>query len=200
MRIHGKSVKNSKNADNFTVCVYEKTLSTFGSDHFGRFRRIDKHTGQIEVNSTLSYQMASVIVLTVRAVDANAAENVPEQFDEVEVTLFVKPFQNRNPLLTVAGRPADGASTLTVAVAEETPIGSELVRLEAVDVLTNGTLYGFQAVDALPRQIAMDYAGKVILTERLDYETLEDKVSTTFDPRKVFVPSPLEVVLGKVSS
>lgn len=127
--------------------------------------------------------MASVIVLTVRAVDANAAVNVQEQFDEVEVTFFVRPYKNVNPVFTNAGWPssADGDDTaaLVVRVDEETPIGSELVQLRAVDPTTNGSLYDFKAVTAVPRQLAMDYAGKVILTERLDYETLEEKVRTT---------------------
>lgn len=123
--------------------------------------------------------MASVIVLTVRAVDMNAVENVREQYDQVEITFFVKPYMNKNPVFTNAGWSADGGdlSTLVVRVDEETPIGTELVQLKASDVLTNESLYDFKAVTAVPRQIAMDYAGKVILTERLDYETLENKVS-----------------------
>jgi len=122
--------------------------------------------------------MASVIILTVRAVDTNAAENVQQQFDEVEITFFVKPHVNKNPLFTNGGWSADDSSTLVLKVDEETPIGTELVQLRAVDVLTNGSLYDFKAVTAVPRQVAMDYTGKVILTERLDYETLENKVRT----------------------
>lgn len=122
--------------------------------------------------------MASVIVLTIRAVDMNAVENVHEQYDEVEITFFVKPYMNKNPVFTNSGFSADGeSSTLIVRVDEETPIGTELVQLKAIDVLTNESLYDFKAITAVPRQIAMDYAGKVILTERLDYETLEDKVT-----------------------
>lgn len=140
------------------------------------FCSINKHTGEIKVNTPLNYQMASVIVLTIRAVDMNAMVNVQEQFDQVEITFFVKPYKNKNPLFTNAGWSADDASTLVIKVDEETPIGSELVQLRAIDVLTNGSLYDFKPVTAVPRQIAMDYAGKVILTERLDYETLENKV------------------------
>jgi hypothetical protein len=120
--------------------------------------------------------MASVIVLTIRAVDMNAVENVQDQFDQVEITFFVKPFKNKNPLFTNGGWSSEDSSTLVLKVDEESPIGSELVQLRAIDVLTNGSLYDFKAVTAVPRQIAMDYAGKVILTERLDYETLENKV------------------------
>lgn len=138
--------------------------------------RIDKNTGEIKVNSTLSYQMASVIVLTVRAVDTNAVENVREQFDQVEVTFFVKPYNNKNPVFTNGGWSTDNSSVLIAKVNEESPIGTELIQLKAIDVLTNESLYDFKAVTALPRQIAMDYSGKVILTERLDYETLENKV------------------------
>ncbi|VVC39330.1 Hypothetical protein CINCED_3A006945 [Cinara cedri] len=142
---------------------------------------IDKHTGDIKVNSTLSYQMASVIVLTVRAVDTNAVDNVKEQHDEAEVTVFVKPFKNQNPVFTTnSGWSAtdESSAPLVVSIDEETPIGTEIVQLGAVDVLTNRSLYGFEAVTAVPRQIAMDYTGKVILTERLDYETLRDKTLT----------------------
>lgn len=124
--------------------------------------------------------MASVIVLTVRAVDMNAAVNVQEQFDQVEITFFVKPHNNKNPVFVNEGWSVDNTSVLIAKVAEETPIGTELIQLKAVDVLTNGSLYDFKAVTALPRQIAMDYSGKIILTERLDYETLEDKVSFLF--------------------
>lgn len=128
------------------------------------------------MNSALSYQMASVIVLTVRAVDTNAVENVREQFDQVEVTFFLKPYNNKNPVFTNGGWSTDNTSVLIAKVNEESPIGTELIQLKAIDVLTNESLYDFKAVTALPRQIAMDYSGKVILTERLDYETLENKV------------------------
>lgn len=117
--------------------------------------------------------------MTVRAVDTNAADNVQEQYDEVEVTVFVKPFKNQNPVVTAnSARTSaqDSSAPLVVTVDEETPIGTELVQLGAIDVLTNRSLIGFEAVTALPRQVAMDYTGKVILTERLDYETLRDKV------------------------
>lgn len=127
--------------------------------------------------------MASVIVLTVRAVDTNAVDNVKEQYDEAEVTVFIKPFKNQNPMfVTNSGWPAAGDSSmpLVIEVDEETPIGTELVQLSAVDVLTNRSIYGFEPVTALPRQIAVDYTGKVILTERLDYETLHNKVCTGF--------------------
>lgn len=162
-------------------------------------RSIDKHTGDIKVNSTLSYQMASVIVLTVRAVDTNAADNVKEQYDEAEVTVFVKPYKNQNPVFTTnAGWSGadDSAAPLVIAVDEETPIGTELVQLGAVDVLTNRSLYGFEAVTALPRQIAMDYTGKVILTERLDYETLRDKVRTGSACQRLFT-LPSHLIFGR---
>jgi len=122
--------------------------------------------------------MASVIVLTIRAVDVNAVENVQEQFDQAEITFFVKPYESKNPVFTNGGRSADDgvSSPVLVNVDEETSIGTELVQLSAIDVLTNGSLYDFKATSAVPRQIAMDYTGKIILTERLDYETLEDKV------------------------
>lgn len=148
--------------------------------NFWIFFSISKHTGEIKINSTLNYQMASVIVLTVRAVDMNAVVNIQEQFDQVEITFFVKPYKNKNPVFTNAGWSADDSSPLVLKVDEETPIGSELVQLNAIDVLTNGSLYDFKAITAMPRQIAMDYTGKVILTERLDYETLEEKVSGNF--------------------
>lgn len=141
---------------------------------------INKTSGEIAVNSTLNYRMASMIVLTVRAVDANAAENASEQHDQAEVTFFVKPHANRNPVFTTGAGQPDGSDTLTVAVDEETPVGTELVRLRAVDALTNGSLYGFEPVAAVPRQVAVDHAGRVILTERLDYETLEDRVSDSY--------------------
>lgn len=120
--------------------------------------------------------MASVIVLTIRAVDMNAVENVQEQFDEIEITFFVKPYNNKNPMFTNTGWSTENSSTLIVKVDEETPIGTELLQLKAIDVLTNESIYDFKAITSVPRQVAMDYAGKIILTERLDYETLEDKV------------------------
>lgn len=120
--------------------------------------------------------MASVIVLTIRAVDMNAVENVQEQFDEIEITFFVKPYNNKNPMFTNTGWSTENSSTLIIKIDEETPIGSELLQLKAIDVLTNESIYDFKAITSLPRQVAMDYTGKIILTERLDYETLEDKV------------------------
>lgn len=120
--------------------------------------------------------MVSVIVLTIRATDINAVVNVQEQFDEVEITFFVKPHKNVNPVFTNNEWLTDDMSTLIIKVDEETPIGWELIQLKANDVLTNESLYDFKAITPLPRQIAMDYTGKIILTERLDYETLEEKV------------------------
>lgn len=137
---------------------------------------INKHTGEIKVNLMLNYQMTSVIVLTIRAVDINAVENVRDQFDEVEITFFVRPHKNTNPVFTNSGWSTDNSSKLIIKIDEETPIGWELIQLKAIDVLTNESLYDFKAITTVPRQIAMDYTGKVILTERLDYETLEDKV------------------------
>lgn len=141
---------------------------------------VNESTGEIRVNSALSHRMASVVVLTVRAVDANAADNVAGQYDEAEVTLFVRPHANRNPVFAdAAGLPDGSSAPIVVGVDEEMPVGSVLLRLAAVDALTNRSLHGFRAVAAVPRQIAVGRAGDVVLAERLDYETLPaDKVST----------------------
>ncbi|XP_050441705.1 cadherin-23 [Adelges cooleyi] len=139
---------------------------------------INRNTGEIKVNNTLSYQTASVIVLTVRAVDENAVENVQQQFDTVEITIFVKPYDNKNPVFTNAGWSAENSSVLVIKIDEETPIGTPLLQLKAVDVSTNNSLYDFKPTTAIPMQITMDYTGKITLIERLDYETIEDKVLT----------------------
>lgn len=155
---------------------------------------MNETTGEIRVEAALSHRMASVVVLTVRAVDANAADNVAGQFDEAEVTLFVRPHANRNPVFAdAAGLPDVSSAPIVVGVDEEMPVGSVLLRLAAVDALTNRSLHGFRPVGAVPRQIAIGRAGDVVLAERLDYETLPaaDKVSTGgLGPGRTKHPSP----------
>ncbi len=68
---------------------------------------------------------------------------------------------------------------IMVDMLEELPIGSIVLAMAAIDTATMLPVTTFQA-KALPRQLAMDPLGNVVLTERVDYETIPIKVNSTY--------------------
>lgn len=60
---------------------------------------------------------------------------------------------------------------------EELPIGSNVLTIVAQDPSTSSPVTKFN-VKLIPRQLAMDPVGNVVVTERIDYESIFKKVKT----------------------
>lgn len=60
---------------------------------------------------------------------------------------------------------------------EELPIGSNILTIVAQDPSTSSPVTKFN-VKFMPRQLAMDPVGNVVVTERIDYESILKKVKT----------------------
>uniref|UniRef100_A0A8W7PY29 Cadherin domain-containing protein n=1 Tax=Anopheles coluzzii TaxID=1518534 RepID=A0A8W7PY29_ANOCL len=153
-------------------------LTTSSYDYRQAFR-IDRDDGTIFVNSTLNYNYAAVITLTVRATDT-AAELYPErQFDQTEVTLYVQSFKDTNPLFRNKGwstvRPK-----IEVKVKEEAPVGGVVFRIEADDPVADVPITDFELM--MPDVDGIfglnERTGEIMLLQRLDYETYN---KTTID-------------------
>lgn len=146
------------------------TTSTY--DYKTAFR-ISEDEGVIYVNSTLDYNYAAVISLTVRAVDVNAEYNVDMQQDRAEVTLYIQSFKDINPVFKNKGwntvRPK-----IEVKVKEESPIGSAVMKLEAEDPVADVPIVDFEMVmaDVDGYFKLNERTGDIILNKRLDYETI----------------------------
>ncbi|RZF46512.1 hypothetical protein LSTR_LSTR009294 [Laodelphax striatellus] len=146
---------------------------TYPYDYKNAFS-INKTTGEISVNSTLDHQTAAVIILTVQAVDLNAVENIEDQKTKVEVTLYIQAYNVLNPKFTVGSwSPKD--PTIRVNVPEEKPVGSTLLTLAAIDSLNNSPITSFTPTTRLPSGLALHTSGNIELTQRLDYEAMENK-------------------------
>ncbi|XP_001653880.2 cadherin-23 isoform X1 [Aedes aegypti] len=146
------------------------TTSTY--DYKTAFR-ISEDEGVIYVNSTLDYNYAAVISLTVRAVDVNAEYNVDMQQDRSEVTLYIQSFKDINPVFKNKGwntvRPK-----IEVKVKEASPIGSAVMKLEAEDPVADIPIVDFEMVmaDVDGYFKLNERTGDIILNKRLDYESV----------------------------
>ncbi|XP_075230581.1 cadherin-related family member 1-like [Lycorma delicatula] len=126
------------------------------------------------VNSTLDHQTAAVIILTVQARDKNAVENVDEQITKVEVTVYIQAYNELNPNFTVGSwSPSD--PTIRVSEPEEKPVGSIVLVLSAIDSVNNLPISTFVPSTRLPSGFAVHTSGNIELTERLDFENMENK-------------------------
>lgn len=137
--------------------------------------RINNETGQISVNNTLNHDQAAVTILTVKAVDVNAAFNKEAQFATAEVSIYVQSFVDTNPIFRNEGwtslRPV-----VNVRVKEELPIDSVMFTLEAFDPVLEQTIQRFEIVQPDPFGLfkLKGDTGDVLLVKRLDYESLND--------------------------
>uniref|UniRef100_A0A182IQZ1 Cadherin domain-containing protein n=1 Tax=Anopheles atroparvus TaxID=41427 RepID=A0A182IQZ1_ANOAO len=153
-------------------------LTTSSYDYRQAFR-IDPIDGTLFVNSTLDYNYAAVITLTVEATDM-AAQVAPEsQRDRTEVTLYVQSFKDTNPLYRNKGwstvRPK-----IEVKVKEEAPVGSVVFRIEADDPVADVLITDYELMmpDVDGFFALNERTGEVTLLRRLDYEMLN---KTTVD-------------------
>lgn len=99
-------------------------------------------------------------------------------FLPVEVTFFVEATDELKPVFLIGGWTRSNP-IITHNTQEEQPIGSNVLRLSAQDPLTMSPIGKFMAKTALPRQFAMDPVGNIVITEKIDYETIQNKVSVS---------------------
>ncbi|XP_059614956.1 cadherin-23 [Phlebotomus argentipes] len=135
--------------------------------------RVEAENGSLFVNSSLDYNLASVIILTIEARDKNAEYNVEQQVTTTEVTLYIQSFKDTNPVFKNKG----WTSTRPVIykdVKEEMPIGSILFTLAADDPITEEPIKEFDIVSPdLGGYVGINgQSGEILLKKRLDYENL----------------------------
>lgn len=138
--------------------------------------KINSTTGSVVVNRALDYQVAAVIILTVEAKDLNAMIDKEKQIDKVEVTIYVQAFSDDNPIFLNSGWSANNP-TIRVIVPEEQPLGTTILMISARE----STGQPVQRFDLVRDENDEGYvnvgaqSGNVVLSKRLDYETLHDK-------------------------
>ncbi|CAL1286590.1 unnamed protein product [Larinioides sclopetarius] len=140
--------------------------------------RIDGTTGKIIVNQPLEYNSASVIILTVEAVDLNAVDITfgRQQKTLVEVTIYIRAHGEMNPVFSPPWTQAHPVIEITVP--EETMIGSTLLTLSAWDPLTHANVNHFEKISGSDPDNYVSVSpvsGVVALNRRLDFEALPSK-------------------------
>ncbi|XP_001607435.2 cadherin-23 [Nasonia vitripennis] len=140
--------------------------------------RINKTTGAISVTRALDYQTVAVIILTVEARDKNAVADKEKQVARAEVTVYVQAYSDDNPTFTNAGWSANNP-TIKVTVPEEQPLGTTLLMLTAKEPQTGYAIQRFELVrdddDEGYVNVGVQ-SGNVVLSKRLDYESLDEKL------------------------
>lgn len=140
--------------------------------------RINSATGLITVNQVLDYQVAAVIILTVQAQDLNAVVDKDAQVAKIEVTIYIQAYSDDNPTFTNSGWSPNNP-TIKIAVPEEQPLGTTLLMLSAKEPTTGYSVQRFELVRKDDDESYVNVgvqSGNVILSKRLDYETLSEKV------------------------
>ncbi|XP_076368154.1 cadherin 74A isoform X2 [Tachypleus tridentatus] len=145
------------------------------SDHYKTAFRINGTTGEIMVNMPLDYNLVSVIILTIQAVDLNAvnAASGKLQSSTVEVTIYIQAHSYVNPVFAPPWAPSN--PKIVVSVPEEAAVGSTLLTLTARDPLTHKSVSHFQKVsesDVHNYVSVSPFSGAVTLNRRLDFEEL----------------------------
>lgn len=148
-------------------------LAATASYKFQDAFKINPGTGEITVQTALNHDMAAVIMLTVKAVDLQAAYNKEQQFALAEVTVYVQSFKDTNPIFKNKGW-TSSKPVLHFSIKEEMPIGSTVFTLQAEDPVTQHAIQSFQFVqpDVTGFFSIHDRTGEIMLKKRLDYEKL----------------------------
>ncbi|XP_054723337.1 cadherin-23-like, partial [Uloborus diversus] len=159
------------------IIARDKTGSvvTSSSYNYKTAFRIDGTSGKIMVNQPLEYNSASVIILTVQAVDLNAVDVTfgKQQKTSVEVTLYIRAHGEMNPVFSPPWTLAHPVIEITVP--EETLIGSTLLTLSARDPLTHASVTHFEKISGSDPDNYVSVSpvsGVVALNRRLDFEEL----------------------------
>jgi hypothetical protein len=98
-----------------------------------------------------------------------------KNYISAEVTFFIEATDELKPVFLNSGW-MRSHPIITHSMPEEMPIGSNVITILAQDPVTMSAVTKFR-VKSLPRQFAMDPVGNVVVTERIDYETIPSKVS-----------------------
>jgi hypothetical protein len=147
--------------------------------------KINSTTGEVSVAKPLDHQAAAVIIITVQATDLNAVEHIEEQSAKAEVTVYIQAYSNNNPVFLMSTWTPTNP-VIKVAVVEEQPVGATLLTLTAKDPLNGKLITKFEEVKSAKLQDAEDFvrvdqSGIITLNKRLDYESLQQKVSLYFN-------------------
>ncbi|XP_063973499.1 cadherin-23 isoform X2 [Diachasmimorpha longicaudata] len=140
---------------------------------------IDSTTGVISVMRVLDYQVAAVIMLTIQAKDLSAVVDKEHQVDTAEVTIYIQAFSNNNPIFLNPGWSLNNP-VIRVNVPEEQPLGTTLLMLSARES-TGHTVQRFELVREKDDEGYVNVgvqSGNVVLSKRLDYESLGEKFIT----------------------
>ncbi|XP_051155276.1 cadherin-23-like isoform X2 [Leptopilina boulardi] len=140
--------------------------------------RINSTSGLITVNRVLDYQVAAVIILTVEARDLNAMENKENQVAHVEVTVYIQAYSDDNPTFINSGWSPNNP-TIRITVNEEQPLGTTLIMLSAKEPMTGYPVQRFELIREIDDEGFVNVgvqSGNVVLSKRLDYETLDRKL------------------------
>lgn len=147
-------------------------LKPNASYNYKNIFRIDENTGELFVNGKLDYSQASIIILTIKVVDANAELNKDKQFGLIEHTIYIQPFNDKNPQFTNLGWTSSNP-VIYHKIKEEQPIGSTVVLLTAEDPVSGHVISNFKVINAETGLLQVDpLSGQVLLTGHLDYEEL----------------------------
>ena len=144
--------------------------------------RINSTTGSIVVNRVLDYQVAAVVILTVQAKDLNAVVDKEKQVADVEVTIYIQAYSDDNPSFTNPGWSPNNP-TIRVTVPEEQPLGTTLLMLSAKEPMTGWPVQRFELVREDDDEGYVNVgvqSGNVVLSKRLDYEALNQKVIISY--------------------
>ncbi|XP_045534163.1 cadherin-23 [Papilio machaon] len=134
--------------------------------------RIDEDTGEIFVNGTLDYSQASIVILTIKVTDINAEINKEKQFALVEHTIYIQPYNDKNPQFTNPGW-SNSKPVIYHKVKEDQPIGSTVLILMAEDPVSGHLISNFKVINSETGLLQVDpLSGQVVLTRHLDYEEL----------------------------
>lgn len=155
--------------------------------------------GEILVNSKLDYKSAAVITLTIMVNDLNAVVDPEKQIAKTEVTIYVQAYSDNNPVFLNEGWTFSNPS-IKVSIEEEKPIGTKILTLKAKDPVTHNSIGDFRVILSDTDVLTMVPNGEVILTKRLDYDTLDNKnlsfsvEATSEDNRKSIAQIIVEVI------
>ena len=155
--------------------------STTSYDYKTAFR-INSTSGLITVNRVLDYQVAAVVILTVQVQDLNAIADKEKQITKVEVTIYIQAYSDDNPTFTNPGWSPNNP-TIKISVPEEQPLGTTLLMLSAKEPTTGYAVQRFELVREDDDEGYVNVgvqSGNVVLSKRLDYEALNQKVNFSF--------------------
>lgn len=92
----------------------------------------------------------------------------------MEITFFVETEDEMKPIFLIGGWMRSNP-IIKHNMFEEMPIGYNVMTIRAHDPLSMKPVTKFE-MKLIPRQLAVDPIGNVVVTERIDYETMSTKV------------------------